>query len=82
MFQDISQDHAKKTVTIEAHPHLGYRCAFIHPCKHASIISKFISRCAEDGHSFGLDNYFCLLLKLLGAMIPAIDVDYTEDVKI
>ena len=34
MYEDFSQDHAKKTVTMEAHPHLsGPPMASIHPCK-------------------------------------------------
>lgn len=55
VFQDISQDHAKKTVTIEAHPHLGYRCAFIHPCKHAAVMKKIIGRIVENGRTPRVD---------------------------
>ena len=34
MYEDFSQDHAKKTVTMETHPHLaGPPMASIHPCK-------------------------------------------------
>jgi len=33
IYQDISQDHANKTVTIEPHPHLNMSQASIHPCK-------------------------------------------------
>ena len=31
--QDFSSEHVDKTVTYEAHPHLGYSCPSIHPCK-------------------------------------------------
>lgn len=35
MYQDISQDYAKKTVTMESHPHVpGPSMASIHPCKY------------------------------------------------
>lgn len=34
MYDDISQDHAKKTVTMETHPHLpGPPRASVHPCR-------------------------------------------------
>ena len=34
MYEDVSQDHAKKTVTMENHPHLpGPPMASVHPCK-------------------------------------------------
>ena len=34
MYDDISQDHAHKTVTMEAHPHLsGGPMASVHPCR-------------------------------------------------
>jgi len=33
LYEDISQDHAKKTVTMEPHPHLSVTQASIHPCK-------------------------------------------------
>jgi len=45
IFQDISADHAFKTVTIEPFPHLGnLRVASVHPCKHASVMKKVIER--------------------------------------
>lgn len=35
MYEDVSQDHAKKTVTMESHPHLpGPNMASVHPCKY------------------------------------------------
>ncbi|KAH7967084.1 hypothetical protein HPB49_022504 [Dermacentor silvarum] len=41
MYEDISQDHAKKTVTMEAHPHLpGPPMASVHPCRHAEVIEE------------------------------------------
>lgn len=34
MYDDISQDHAKKTVTMEEHPHIsGPPMASVHPCR-------------------------------------------------
>jgi len=45
IFQDISADHAFKTVTIEPFPHLAsLQAASVHPCKHASVMKKVIER--------------------------------------
>lgn len=34
MYEDVSQDHAKKTVTMETHPHMpGPPMASVHPCR-------------------------------------------------
>jgi len=45
IFQDVSADHALKTVTIEPFPHSNsLRAASVHPCKHASVMKKVIER--------------------------------------
>ncbi|KAJ7693348.1 autophagocytosis associated protein [Mycena rosella] len=45
IFQDISADHALKTVTIEPFPHsASLQAASVHPCKHASVMKKVIER--------------------------------------
>lgn len=45
IFQDISADHAFKTVTIEGFPHsTSLQAASVHPCKHASVMKKVIER--------------------------------------
>jgi len=45
VFEDISAEHAQKTVTIEAFPHSAtLSCASVHPCKHASVMKKVIER--------------------------------------
>ena len=49
IFQDISQDHAKKTVTIETHSHEILQMASIHPCKHAQVMKKMIDQLLENG---------------------------------
>lgn len=41
MYEDVSQDHAKKTVTMETHPHLpGPNMASVHPCKWVCIVQN------------------------------------------
>ncbi|KAJ3712776.1 putative E2-like enzyme [Lentinula guzmanii] len=45
IFQDVSADHALKTVTIEPFPHSSsLQAASVHPCKHASVMKKVIER--------------------------------------
>jgi ubiquitin-like-conjugating enzyme ATG3 len=45
IFQDISADHAFKTVTIEPFIHsTSLQAASVHPCKHASVMKKVIER--------------------------------------
>ena len=44
IFQDVSADHAWKTVTIEGFPHSNMQAASVHPCKHASVMKKVIER--------------------------------------
>ena len=52
VLEDISSDHALKTVTLEAHPHTSHGAglhASIHPCKHASVMHKLCSEIASSG---------------------------------
>ncbi|GAU22298.1 hypothetical protein TSUD_260980 [Trifolium subterraneum] len=42
VLEDVSQDHACKTVTIEDHPHLPGRHASIHPCRHGAVMKQII----------------------------------------
>jgi len=45
VFQDVSAEHAFKTVTIEPFPHSAtLTAASVHPCKHASVMKKVIER--------------------------------------
>ena len=39
VYEDISQDHVNKTVTMEAHPHCnGPPMASVHPCKYECLL--------------------------------------------
>uniref|UniRef100_A0A7S0N553 Autophagy-related protein 3 n=1 Tax=Cryptomonas curvata TaxID=233186 RepID=A0A7S0N553_9CRYP len=43
VFEDMSADHAKKTVTLDPHPHLaGPSHASVHPCRHSVAIKRII----------------------------------------
>jgi ubiquitin-like-conjugating enzyme ATG3 len=51
IMDDISQDHANKTVTVEQNPHLQLAMVSIHPCKHASVMKRLIDRMNESEDS-------------------------------
>lgn len=77
IFQDISEDHAKKTVTLDTHPHLQIPCVYIHPCKHAEVMKKIVQRLVDDGREPRIDHYLLIFLKFISAVIPTIEHDYT-----
>lgn len=76
----MSADHANKTVTLDAHPHLGVPFAYIHPCRHAAVMKKFIERMQAQGKEPRVDQYLLLFLKFLGAVIPTIQYDNTFEI--
>jgi len=83
MFEDVSPEHAHKTVTYEYHPHENYMALSIHPCKHASVMKKLIAnwnaREKKGNNKEGLrvDQYLFLFLKFIGTIIPTVEYDYS-----
>jgi ubiquitin-like-conjugating enzyme ATG3 len=77
VFQDISQDHAQKTVTIEKHPHENTMMASIHPCKHAHVMKRILSQMEEQaqGKELRADQYLLVFLKFMSAVLPTIEYD-------
>ena len=49
IFEDIDADYAKKTVTMESHPHSGIKQASIHPCNHAKVMKTIIDTIVSNG---------------------------------
>ena len=83
VFEDISQEHAKKTVTIEAHPHMvDCYLASIHPCKHAHVMRSIVSfmERSSTSSSIRVDRYLVLFLKFMGCVLPTIQYDHTMSV--
>jgi len=78
--QDFSADHVDKTVTYEQHPHLGYSCPSIHPCKHASAMVRMVSMLG--GSPLDVKYYMLIFLKFIQAMIPNIEYDYTSQFQV
>lgn len=80
MYDDVSQDHAKKTVTMETHPHMpGPPMASVHPCRHAVVMKKIIETVLEGGGELGVHMYLIIFLKFVQSVIPTIEYDYTQN---
>uniref|UniRef100_A0A2A4K951 Ubiquitin-like-conjugating enzyme ATG3 n=1 Tax=Heliothis virescens TaxID=7102 RepID=A0A2A4K951_HELVI len=80
MYEDVSQDHAKKTVTMESHPHLsGPSMASVHPCRHAEVMKKIIETVTESGGEMGVHSYLIVFLKFVQTVIPTIEYDFTQN---
>ncbi|CAK9296940.1 unnamed protein product [Gordionus sp. m RMFG-2023] len=83
MYNDFSADHVKKTITMENHPHLsGPPMASIHPCKHAEVMKKIIETCAQGGKDIGVHKYLVIFLKFVQAIIPTIEYDFTQNLRL
>ena len=48
VMEDVSEEHARKTITVDPFPHSSVVAASIHPCKHASVVKK-LGQMAESG---------------------------------
>ncbi|MBA0704466.1 hypothetical protein Golax_016720 [Gossypium laxum] len=79
VLEDVSQDHAHKTVTIEDHPHLPGKHASVHPCRHGAVMKKIIDVLMSHGVEPEVDKYLFLFLKFVASVIPTIEYDYTMD---
>ncbi|MCO5550625.1 hypothetical protein L7F22_004114 [Adiantum nelumboides] len=79
ILEDVSQDHARKTVTIEDHPHMAGKHASVHPCRHGAVMKKIIDVLLSRGVEPEVDKYLFLFLKFMASVIPTIEYDYTMD---
>lgn len=89
MFEDFSQDHAKKTVTFESHPHLPCNMMSIHPCKHADVMKRILQNYKNQKKKnsnndnpeeyFGVHLYLIIFLKFVQSVIPTIEYDFTTE---
>lgn len=79
MYEDISQDHAKKTVTMEWHPHIPGMMASVHPCRHAEMMKKIMRTMDDNGKELEVYNYLIVFLKFVQSVIPTIQYDYTQN---
>ncbi|KAF8073057.1 PXM16 [Scenedesmus sp. PABB004] len=80
VLEDVSEEHARKTITLDPHPHLGVNAASIHPCRHAEVMKKLADNLAAGGQAFKLEQYLVLFLKFIASVVPTITYDYTMSV--
>ena len=75
MFEDISPEHAQRTVTYETHPHEKFMALSVHPCKHANVMKRLISQSKDT--IIRPDQYLCVFLKFIGTVIPTVQYDFS-----
>lgn len=95
MFEDIMQDYANRTVTMEPHPHRSALIhASIHPCQHGAVMKRIVANLkdhsgsassgagdeSKSGGEIRSDQYLFLFLKFIQSVIPTIDYDHTIEV--
>ncbi len=84
MMEDIVQDYAGKTATMEMHPHLPSDGIYvsIHPCRHAETMKRILEGVAGDNMQSlpTVESYLFFFLKFIASMIPTIEYDYTYSV--
>eukprot|EP00798_Chlamydomonas_sp_ICE-L_P017654 gene17654-24000_t len=80
ILEDVSEEHARKTITVEIHPNLSITAASIHPCKHAEVMKKLVDNIIEAGKTFPIEHYLVLFLKFIASVVPTIQYDYTMSV--
>lgn len=81
--EDISSEHAAKTITVLPHPFLNIPTVSIHPCRHAETMCKYISelnnQLKEQISSTDLvlspSIYLIIFLSMLSSAIPTIEYD-------
>eukprot|EP00936_MAST-01D_sp_MAST-1D-sp1_P001706 g1706.t1 len=83
IFEDIMQDYAKKTVTMEAHPALGDLQASVHPCQHAAVMKRIVEHLvqAHPDKPPAVAQYLFIFLKFIQSVIPTVDYDFTAEVE-
>jgi ubiquitin-like-conjugating enzyme ATG3 len=72
IFQDIAADYAKKTVTMENHPHTGQKQASIHPCNHAKVMKTIIDTIITNGGEPQVHECIFVFLKFISSVVPTI----------
>jgi len=76
--EDVSVEHAGKTVTIDAHPHTGVRAVSIHPCKHAAVMKSLAAQLSAGGREAPRTEHFLVIfLRFCQTAMPTIDYDFT-----
>lgn len=79
IYQDISMEHSKITVTIEKHPfYKDIQYVSVHPCKHSHVMKRLLEEAKKNGKEIGVEEYFCYFLKFVSTVMPNLDFDNTK----
>lgn len=79
--EDVSHEHARKTVTVDGHPHTGVNAASIHPCRHGAVMKKIVDMMADGGGEPQVEHYLFVFLKFMASIIPTVEYDHTLGIK-
>jgi ubiquitin-like-conjugating enzyme ATG3 len=79
MFQDIMDDYAGKTVTMDTHPCLSNSQLSVHPCNHAQMMKHFVDIIEAAGSQAEVRAYLFVFLKFLASVVPTIEYDFTTN---
>ena len=80
MKQDVMMEYRNKTVTIEPHPHTGFRNISVHPCRHSLLLQKMIKDFQNAGKKLEIEQSIILFLKFLQSVVPTVQYDFTMDI--
>jgi ubiquitin-like-conjugating enzyme ATG3 len=80
MKQDVMMEYRNKTVTIEPHPHTGFRNISVHPCRHSMLLKKMIENYQNSGKKLEIYMSILIFLKFLHSVVPTIQYDFTMDI--
>ena len=61
--EDVSVEHARKTVTVDSHPHTGVRAVSIHPCKHAAVMKSLAEQLSAGGKQPKVEHFLLIFLR-------------------
>lgn len=78
VFEDVMKDYAKKTVTVDPHPHLATPHASIHPCQHANAMLHILETLIDSNEVPSVDQYLLIFLKFVQSIIPTIEYDHVS----
>jgi len=82
IFEDIMQDYAQKTVTVEWHPHEENQCVSIHPCQHASAMLNIINSLKDCGKPSKPEQSLFIFLKFIQSVVPTVEYDWSFEVQV
>lgn len=84
IFEDVSHEHARKTVTVEQFPHLHMvHMVCVHPCRHAAVMKRLCGMFNQGATDMlPVEQYLLVFLKFMGAILPTIEYDNTAAVRV